>query len=138
MLLLPLKSFVMLICILLLLYPSFQKIVQRALFLTASHCQISTYEPLQPTALTSYENICARMHSHLLATCISYSFIMVVVFLEQEEGVNITVNSLHPGGIATNIARHHSVINCKHFSIPCFNYEISSKVKLRLTMLSGY
>ncbi|KAH7557662.1 hypothetical protein JRO89_XS11G0198200 [Xanthoceras sorbifolium] len=32
----------------------------------------------------------------------------------KEEGVNITVNSLHPGGIATNISRHNGVLNCKH------------------------
>ncbi|KAK4838945.1 hypothetical protein QYF36_017714 [Acer negundo] len=29
----------------------------------------------------------------------------------KEEGVNITVNSLHPGGIATNLARHNGVLN---------------------------
>lgn len=29
----------------------------------------------------------------------------------KEEGVNITVNSLHPGGIATNIARHNGFLN---------------------------
>ncbi|KAL5746363.1 hypothetical protein ACOSP7_027509 [Xanthoceras sorbifolium] len=29
----------------------------------------------------------------------------------KEEGVNITVNSLHPGGIATNISRHNGFLN---------------------------
>ncbi|CAI0476190.1 unnamed protein product [Linum tenue] len=29
----------------------------------------------------------------------------------QEDGVNITVNSLHPGSIVTNLLRHHSVVN---------------------------
>ncbi|KAI9159695.1 hypothetical protein LWI28_001016 [Acer negundo] len=29
----------------------------------------------------------------------------------KEEGVNITVKSLHPGGIATNLARHNGVLN---------------------------
>ncbi|CAN1178419.1 Short-chain dehydrogenase TIC 32, chloroplastic [Linum perenne] len=29
----------------------------------------------------------------------------------QEDGANITVNSLHPGSIVTNLLRHHSLIN---------------------------
>ncbi|XP_030551664.1 short-chain dehydrogenase TIC 32, chloroplastic-like [Rhodamnia argentea] len=29
----------------------------------------------------------------------------------KEEGVQITANSLHPGAIATNLARHHSILN---------------------------
>ena len=31
--------------------------------------------------------------------------------LMQEEGVDITANSLHPGSIMTNLLRFHSVIN---------------------------
>lgn len=31
----------------------------------------------------------------------------------QEEGVNITANSLHPGTIRTNLVRDHNFINCK-------------------------
>ncbi|KAF8033042.1 hypothetical protein BT93_D1815 [Corymbia citriodora subsp. variegata] len=31
--------------------------------------------------------------------------------LLKEEGVQITANSLHPGAIATNLLRHHSIIN---------------------------
>uniref|UniRef100_A0ACD5ZU10 Uncharacterized protein n=2 Tax=Avena sativa TaxID=4498 RepID=A0ACD5ZU10_AVESA len=32
----------------------------------------------------------------------------------KEEGVNITANSLHPGGIITNLLRHHSIIDVLH------------------------
>lgn len=31
-------------------------------------------------------------------------------FCEQEDGENITANSLHPGAIATNLFRHHSFV----------------------------
>ncbi|TXG70947.1 hypothetical protein EZV62_005882 [Acer yangbiense] len=48
---------------------------------------------------------------HLLIACIVDSIVTVVVFLEQEEGVNITANSLHPGSIVTNLFRHSSIIN---------------------------
>uniref|UniRef100_A0A453GZ26 Uncharacterized protein n=1 Tax=Aegilops tauschii subsp. strangulata TaxID=200361 RepID=A0A453GZ26_AEGTS len=39
---------------------------------------------------------------------------MIQFFVEQEEGVNITANSLHPGAIITNLLRHHSIIDVLH------------------------
>jgi len=38
-------------------------------------------------------------------------FISLFLLPVQEEGVNITANSLHPGSIMTNLLRFHSVIN---------------------------
>jgi hypothetical protein len=38
-------------------------------------------------------------------------FISLFLLPMQEEGVNITANSLHPGPIMTNLLRFHSVIN---------------------------
>ena len=34
----------------------------------------------------------------------------VDVFLEQEDGAEITANSLHPGAITTNLFRHHNFV----------------------------
>lgn len=33
---------------------------------------------------------------------------------DQEDGVNITANSLHPGTIVTNLFRHNSAVNGKY------------------------
>lgn len=43
------------------------------------------------------------------------------VFFEQEEGVNITANSLHPGSITTNLFRHSNLINGNHVNISFHN-----------------
>jgi hypothetical protein len=37
------------------------------------------------------------------------------MFLEQEDGANITANSLHPGVIVTNIFRHDNILNSMLF-----------------------
>lgn len=37
---------------------------------------------------------------------------MFEISTEQEEGVEITANSLHPGAIGTNITRHDSFLQC--------------------------
>ena len=39
---------------------------------------------------------------------------VLVLLLKQEQGVNITANSLHPGSIMTNLLRYHSFINSKN------------------------
>jgi hypothetical protein len=36
------------------------------------------------------------------------------LFFKQEEGVDITANSLHPGAITTNLFRHWSIVNGIH------------------------
>lgn len=38
------------------------------------------------------------------------------LFLQQEDGADITANSLHPGAIVTNLFRHNSTINGKPFT----------------------
>jgi hypothetical protein len=37
------------------------------------------------------------------------------LFLEQEDGVDVTANSLHPGAIITNLFRHNNIVNGMHF-----------------------
>ncbi|KAG8659174.1 hypothetical protein MANES_02G020400v8 [Manihot esculenta] len=39
----------------------------------------------------------------------------------KEDGVNITANSLHPGSIATNLLRYHSIVN-EALSMHCVSY----------------
>ncbi|XP_030537201.1 short-chain dehydrogenase TIC 32, chloroplastic-like [Rhodamnia argentea] len=56
----------------------------------------SEYNAMQAYGQTKLANI---LHANELARRL------------KEEGVQITANSLHPGGIATNIARHHSIFN---------------------------
>ena len=41
---------------------------------------------------------------------------MVVYLNVQEDGVDITANSLHPGAIVTNLFRHNSIVSGKHFA----------------------
>ncbi|GMP92919.1 hypothetical protein CsSME_00042961 [Camellia sinensis var. sinensis] len=36
---------------------------------------------------------------------------VVFCIINQEEGVKITANSLHPGAIATNLLRHHGFLD---------------------------
>lgn len=38
---------------------------------------------------------------------------VVFCIINQEEGVKITANSLHPGAIATNLLRHHGFLDGK-------------------------
>lgn len=45
-------------------------------------------------------------------------------FLLQEEGVNITANSLHPGAIATNLLRHHGLIEGNRRLWPTWKWQI--------------
>ncbi|CAN1184167.1 Short-chain dehydrogenase TIC 32, chloroplastic [Linum perenne] len=45
------------------------------------------------------------LHANELASRLKFPL------LKQEEGINITANSLHPGAIATNLARYHGVLN---------------------------
>lgn len=47
--------------------------------------------------------------------------------LQQEDGVNITANALHPGAIVTNLFRHSNVINGNHFTKPTIEFYISTK-----------
>ncbi|CAN1253885.1 Short-chain dehydrogenase TIC 32, chloroplastic [Linum perenne] len=47
----------------------------------------------------------------------------------KEEGINITANSLHPGAIATNLARYHGVLNARQ--------NPTSRFRLNLRVLQG-
>lgn len=44
------------------------------------------------------------------------------LFNEQEDGVDITANSLHPGAIATNLFRHNNIVNGTHFIESRYKY----------------
>jgi len=48
-----------------------------------------------------------------------------LLHLDQDDGVNIIANSLHPGGIATNLYRHNSAINGNYYSIILFSLSVN-------------
>lgn len=73
------------------------------------------------------------MFQCLLAMYIMDTVIMGAWFSEQEEGANITANSLHPGSIVTNLFRYNGVIRGNHFSISCNLEEILGVSVLRQT-----
>uniref|UniRef100_A0A2P2LEN1 Uncharacterized protein MANES_02G020300 n=1 Tax=Rhizophora mucronata TaxID=61149 RepID=A0A2P2LEN1_RHIMU len=52
------------------------------------------------------QGFCIYVADAVLHT-MSFPFFIIV----QEDGVDITANSLHPGAIATNLLRYHSIIN---------------------------
>lgn len=52
-------------------------------------------------------------------------------YLKQEEGVEITANSLHPGAIVTNLLRHHSFIGGKTLShLTCIQFCLKTYVHI--------
>lgn len=55
--------------------------------------------------------------------------------LQQEDGVNITANALHPGAIVTNLFRHSNVINGNHFTKPTIEFYISTKASSLLSSI---
>lgn len=73
------------------------------------------------------------MFQCLLATCIMDTVMVGACFSEQEEGVNITANSLHPGSIVTNLFRYNGFIRGNHLSISCNDEEILGLRVLRQT-----
>ncbi|GJN34708.1 hypothetical protein PR202_gb23396 [Eleusine coracana subsp. coracana] len=56
-----------------------------------------------------------KVNTHIEITMVAYvSLLTMSSLLVQEEGVNITANSLHPGTIITNLLRHHSILDAIH------------------------
>lgn len=64
-----------------------------------------------------------------------------IFFLGQEEGLNITANSLHPGVVATNLFRHMNIFNgkllFKSIDLISHNLDVELTVHYHLSFSSG-
>lgn len=60
----------------------------------------------------------------------------VFCFSKQEEGVDITANSLHPGAIVTNLLRHHGFVNGKisHLVNPLYIFMYNRRIFIYQTI----
>jgi hypothetical protein len=48
---------------------------------------------------------------------LSLIYLILLLHHDQEDGVDITANSLHPGTIVTNLFRHNSAVNGKYHCV---------------------
>lgn len=82
------------------------------------------------TQLSIQSHACTTLLGHLLATCVMVSILMVLFFFKQEDGVNITANSLHPGSIVTNLFRYNGILRGDVSSISCCDQQFMTGLQL--------